>query len=116
MNNYPNSGEPTQAKLATQITLKAQAGKEAELAQLLYDGAKVVAQTEPGTLDWYALRIDHQTFQIFDTFANETGRRDHFEGQVASLLKAKAEELVDGGWEQGVLANVQHAEMLSSKR
>lgn len=95
---------------ATYITLRAAAGRADELADFLRLGRDRVEQTEPNTLTWYALRseTDANAFAIFDLFPHEGGRGDHFGGQVAAALQAQAADLVEGGWENGVLANVRH--------
>ena len=40
-------------------------------------------------------------FAIYDVFKPE-GRNAHFAGKVAAALKDKSDELVEGGWENGV--------------
>lgn len=102
-----------QPLLASYIELKAKAGQAENLAKFLTGGAKIVEQTEPGTLLWYALRIDDTTFAIYDLFADEAAREAHFGGMVAAALQDAASSLVEGGWEQGVLTNVVHSEVLS---
>ena len=54
-------------------------------------------------------------FAIFDIFADDTGRADHFAGKVATLLKEKSSELVEGGWDEGVVANVNNFDILAIK-
>jgi len=102
-----------QATLATRITLKAKAGKQEELAAFLTGGADIVRETEAKTLLWYAIRISDDTFAIFDVFANEAGRAAHFAGKVAKALRENADALVEGGWGEGVLKNVQHFDIIS---
>jgi quinol monooxygenase YgiN len=102
------------AKLAVRIDLEAASGQEEKLAQFLTAGAGMVRETEPGTLLWYALRIDRTHFAIFDVFASEEGKAAHFGGKVAAALKASASELVQGGWEAGVLAHVRSYNVLSA--
>ncbi|MTH96154.1 putative quinol monooxygenase [Roseibium sp. RKSG952] len=100
--------------ISIKITMKAVSGKEEELSDLLSGAAKLVAATEPATLFWYATRIGTDTFTINDGFKDQSGVDAHFNGQVAAALKAKAGELVVGGWEHGVLPNVEQAAILSS--
>ncbi len=106
------SGTPT---LFTSIELRAAPGQAEALAAFLTGGASLVAESEPGTLRWFALRHegDAARFAIVDWFADEAGRAAHFEGRVAAALKDAAATLVDGGWE-AVLAAVRHASVLSS--
>ncbi len=107
---------PTQQKAteATYILLQTQDGKGPALENLLTDAAEIVATTEPDTLLWTALKLDHNTYAIFDTFTDQHGRQAHFEGKVAGLLKAQSNELIVGGWE-GVLSNVHHFEIIAEK-
>ena len=103
------------ATTATYIKLEAAQGKGPELAALLTAAGPIVADTEHKTLFWAALQIDENNFAIFDIFADNTGREAHFAGQVAGLLNEKAAELVSGGWDEGVLANVHNFDILATK-
>ena len=103
------------ATTATYIKLEAAPGKGPELAALLTAAGPIVAETEPKTLFWAALQIDETSFAIFDIFANNAGREAHFAGQVAGLLKERAAELVAGGWDDGVVANVHNFDILAIK-
>ena len=103
------------ATTATYIKLEAAPGKGPELAALLTAAGPIVADTEPETLFWAALQIDETNFAIFDIFADNSGREAHFAGQVAGLLNEKAPELVSGGWDDGVLANVHNFDILATK-
>lgn len=69
--------------------LEAKAGKEAELEAFL-KSALPLAQAEPGTTLWFALKIGPSTFGIFDTFRDEAGRKAHLDGPIAAALMAKA--------------------------
>ena len=99
--------------IATMITLRSAPGQAEALADLLTSAAALVKSSEPKTIDWYALRLSSNEFAIFDTFEDESGRSAHFEGQVASALKDHAEQLVEGGWEEGVLKHIHHFDILS---
>ena len=103
---------------ATYIAVTAAPGKAAELAEFLTAGRDVVAQTEPETLYWVALQSEDQAgrFAIFDLFADDNGRAAHFGGAVAKALADKADELVAGGWDNGVLANVVHFDVRATVR
>lgn len=79
--------------LALLATLTAKAGKEEEVEEFL-SSALPLAQAEETTTTWFALRIDHRTFGIFDTFADEAGREAHLDGQIAAALMSKADELL----------------------
>ena len=101
------------ATTASYIKLTAAPGQSEALAQLLTAAGPIVAETEPQTLYWVALQIDENNFAIFDIFANNSGREAHFAGKVANLLKQKSAELVEGGWENGVVANVSNYSILA---
>lgn len=109
--------EPRQSSVnttqATYIVLNAQAGKEQALEALLIGAAQIIEQTEPDTLLWASLKINNNTFGIFDTFTDEKGREAHFSGKVAAALKAQADYLVVGGWENGVLKNIHNFEVIA---
>ena len=74
------------------VQLVAKPGKEAEVEAFLKGGLPVV-QGESGTVTWYALKSGPGAFGIFDTFADDTGRDAHLNGQLAAALMAKADEL-----------------------
>ncbi len=103
-----------QAKIALRIEFQAKPGKEEALAKLLAGTAETIRSTEPGTLVFYAIRIAPSRFAIFDAFAGDEGKGAHFAGQVAGALKAHAEDLVEGGWDNGMAANVKAYQILSS--
>lgn len=73
--------------------LEAKPGKETEVADLLR-AALPLANAEPATTVWFALRIGPSTFGIFDAFADDAGRQAHLAGQIAAALMAKAPELL----------------------
>lgn len=72
--------------------LEAKPGKENDVAQLLEAGL-AMAQQEPTTPLWFALRLGPTTFGVFDAFADEHGRQTHLNGPIAHALMAKAPEL-----------------------
>jgi quinol monooxygenase YgiN len=80
-------------KLALLVRLEAKHGKEKELEELL-TGALSMAQNEPATIHWFALRIGPSTYGIFDSFEKEEGRQAHLGGPIAAGLVAKAPELL----------------------
>jgi quinol monooxygenase YgiN len=75
------------------VHLEARPGKEEELARFLAD-ARPLAQAEPGTTVWYALRSGPRTFAIVDAFADDAGRDAHLGGAIARALLARADELL----------------------
>jgi quinol monooxygenase YgiN len=79
-------------RLALLVRMEAKPGKEDEVAEFLR-GALPLAEAEPATTVWFALRIGKSTFGVFDAFADEAGRQSHLSGQIAAALMAKAPEL-----------------------
>jgi len=67
-------------------------GKEAEVEALLRSVLRV-AQEEPATIAWYALRFDSSTFGIFNAFPNDDGLERHLYGHVGAVLAALTSEL-----------------------
>ncbi len=80
-------------KFALLARLEAKPGKEEEVAAFI-KSALPLAEQEPATVRWYALRIGPSTFGIFDTFEAEEGRQAHLGGEIAKALMAKAPELL----------------------
>ena len=79
-------------KLAFLARLEAKPGKEEEVAKFL-ETACEMARKEPTTINWYAFRISHNSFGVFDTFHDEAGRQKHLNGPIGQALMAKAPEL-----------------------
>jgi quinol monooxygenase YgiN len=79
-------------KLALFARFEAKPGKEQEVAKFL-EMALEMAKKEPTTINWYAIRLSHSTFGVFDTFGNEDGRQKHLKGPIGQALMAKASEL-----------------------
>jgi quinol monooxygenase YgiN len=86
--------EANMVTVALLVRLKAKSGKAAEVESFLKGGLAIV-QEEPATVAWFAIRMDHSTFGIFDAFPDESGREAHLSGKVAAALKAKAPELFE---------------------
>jgi quinol monooxygenase YgiN len=75
------------------VRLEAKPGKEKEVAAFLKQGLQLANQ-EPTTELWFALRLGPSTFAIFDAFADEAGRQTHLNGPIAKALFAKAPDLL----------------------
>ncbi len=75
------------------VRLQAKAGKEQEVADFLKNGFSL-AQQEPATIAWFAIRLGPSTFGIFDAFPDEAGRQVHLNGRIAAALMAKAGDLL----------------------
>src|SRR5215470_6613087 len=84
--------EMSMIKLAFVARFEAKPGKEAEVARFL-ETALDMAKKEPTTINWYAFRLSHRTFGVFDTFNDENGRQKHLNGPIGQALMAKAPEL-----------------------
>ena len=80
-------------RVALLALLEAKAGKEEELAAFLKSALPLAIQ-EPATVSWFAFRIGSSRFGIFDTFADESGRNAHLNGEIAKALFARADELL----------------------
>jgi quinol monooxygenase YgiN len=85
--------EHTMVKLALFVRLEAKPGKEAAVADFLA-GALPLANAEPRTAAWFALKFGPSTFGVFDAFADEAGRQAHLEGPIAAALMANAASLL----------------------
>lgn len=75
--------------------LQARPGKENEV-EVFLKSARALALQEPGTLNWFAVRLGAAQFAIFDTFPDAAARDAHLKGEIARALFAKAEELFSG--------------------
>jgi quinol monooxygenase YgiN len=79
-------------KFAIWAQVEAKPGKESEVETFL-KSAQPLAVAEPDTTTWYAVKIGPSTFGIYDTFADEAGRKAHLTGEIAKALFAKAKDL-----------------------
>ena len=75
------------------VRLEARAGKEDELASFLAD-ALPLAEAEPETVAWFAMRLGASSFAIVDVFPDAAGRQAHLDGAVAAALLGRADELL----------------------
>ena len=71
----------------------AKPGKEEEVAAFL-KGALPLAEKEPETTQWFAIRLGPREFGIFDVFPSQAGRQAHLSGPIAAALMSKASELL----------------------
>ncbi len=88
--------------------LKAKPEQAATVANFI-KGAVDLARKEQKTLTWYSFRVDTNTFGIFDTFENESGREAHLNGEIAKALMGKADELLSSA------PDIKKIDILSSK-
>ena len=80
-------------KFALLARVEAKPGKENEVYEFL-KSALPLAQDEPDTVRWYALKIGPSTFGIFDSFETEEDRQAHLNGPIAAALMANASALL----------------------
>jgi len=90
------------------VRLEAKPGKEEEVAAFLMQGLQM-ANDEPATRLWFALRLSQSTFAIFDAFDDEPGRQAHLNGPIAKALMAQAPNLL------AVPPKIEPAEILGAK-
>ncbi len=74
------------------IKIDVKHGREADLDILLRSGV-LLAQDEPATSAWFAIRMGPSTFGIFSAFLNDSGRQEHLGGKIIKLLMEKAADL-----------------------
>ena len=80
-------------RVALWVRLEAKPGKEAAVEAFL-KSALPLANQEPATPVWFALKIGPSTFGIFDAFPDDAGRSAHLNGPIAAALMANAAELL----------------------
>ena len=90
------------------VRLEAKPGKEEEVAAFLRQGLQLANQ-EPTTPLWFALRLGPSTFAVFDAFADESGRQTHLNGPIAKALMAQASTLFT------VPPSIEQTEVLGAK-
>jgi quinol monooxygenase YgiN len=71
----------------------AKPGKEEDVANFL-KSALPLAQAEPATTTWFAIRLSQREFGIFDAFPDDKGRKAHLNGPIAAALMANASLLL----------------------
>ncbi len=81
------------AKVGILALVEAKPGKEQDVADFL-KSALPLAQGESLTLNWFAFKVNENTFGIFDTFEGEEGRDAHLSGPIAAALMANADALL----------------------
>jgi quinol monooxygenase YgiN len=80
-------------RVALLVRLKAKLGKEAEVESFLRSGLPL-AEAEPATTAWFAIKLGPSTFGIFDAFPDDSGRQAHLSGRIAAALMTKAPDLL----------------------
>jgi quinol monooxygenase YgiN len=80
-------------KLGVLARLEAKPDKSADLAAFLEQGRELAA-AEEGTVTWYAFKLGDNTYGIFDTFEDESGRQAHLNGEIPKALAQVGPELL----------------------
>ncbi|MEO3937295.1 antibiotic biosynthesis monooxygenase [Dermatophilaceae bacterium Soc4.6] len=94
--------------VALVVKLVAKPGAEEQVAQFLA-GALELANAEPGTAVWFALRTDETTFWIVDAFPSDAERQAHLAGPIAAALMEHADALL------AVAPEIMPADILAEK-
>ena len=90
------------------VRLEAKPGKENDVAAFLTQGLQLANQ-EPTTPLWFALRLGPSTFGVFDAFHDESGRQGHLNGPIAKALFAQVPNLF------AVPPSIEKTEILGAK-
>jgi quinol monooxygenase YgiN len=80
-------------KVGLLVRLEAKPGMEDAVAKFL-EGGLALANNEPATVAWFAIKLGPSTFGIFDAFPDDAGRKAHLNGPIAAALMANAAELL----------------------
>lgn len=67
-------------EIAISAVLKVLPGQQAE-AEKFFAFSREVMDAEPGTTSFFALKIDADTYGIFDTFTDQAALDDHIAGR-----------------------------------
>ena len=94
-------------KVGLFVKLEAKPGMEKELEDFLRSGLQL-AEQEPATTAWFAIRLGPATFGIFDAFADESGRQAHLDGRIAAALYQKGPTLIAN-------MNIENVDVLAAK-
>jgi quinol monooxygenase YgiN len=76
------------------VRIEAMPGKEEDVAGFL-TGALALANEEPDTTAWFAIRMGPSTFGVFDAFPGDAGRDAHLGGPIAAALMDSVGTLVE---------------------
>ena len=79
--------------LGLYVRLEAKTGHEEEVENFIKSALPLV-DDEAGTTVWFGLRMGPSSFGIFDCFPDDAARQEHLNGQVASQLMEKADDLL----------------------
>lgn len=74
------------------VRLEARDGKGADVEEFL-SSAQPLAEGEPATTAWFAVRFGRGEYGIVDVFPDDAGRAAHLAGPIAKALGERADEL-----------------------
>lgn len=103
-------------RLAASVDIQAVPGRERHLAELLAGISPAIGKEEPSTLLWVALRFSTARFAAFSLFGNGSARDSHLAGRAMVMLRSRAGEWIQDGWDRGVLANTTRYEVVAAAR
>lgn len=91
----PDAAPADEVRKGLLLTFAPKTGNEDEVAEFLRQAREIVEQ-EPGTIAWFALRLDDGRYGIFDAFADDRSRFAHLAGRVPRELAKNGLELLGG--------------------
>lgn len=96
------------ATVAGYIPITAVEGQGEVMGGVLKVLAPLVKESEPKTLHWFGIKKEKEdnTYGIIDFFSDSSGVDDHLSGKAAATLKGKASGVVQGGWDEGIVAKL----------
>ncbi|MEU9829963.1 antibiotic biosynthesis monooxygenase [Streptosporangium sp. NPDC048047] len=74
--------------------LEVKPGKE-EAAESFLTEALQLVEKEPGTTDWFAMRLGSTLYAIFGAFPDEEARTAHMSGELIRALSEQAPDLFE---------------------
>jgi quinol monooxygenase YgiN len=105
----PRLGEDVALTKGLLLCFQARAGHAPQVEQFLI-GALELVQQEAGTLAWFALRLEHGRYGIFDVFGDSGERFAHLVGQLPRELARHAFTLLGGMPEMHLLDVLAHTQ------
>lgn len=104
-----------QAQLASYLTFKAIPGKEKEVDTLLQKVVALVNRVEPNTLFWVALKNEDGSYSLFAAFSDMDAFNAHFSGVAVTTIQQNAPQLIQDGWDNGVMKNIKTYNVIASR-
>ncbi len=91
----PAAPATEQVRKGLLLTFAPKTGNEDEVASFLRE-ARAIVEGEPGTIAWFALRMDDGRYGIFDAFPDDRSRFAHLTGRVPRELAKHGLALLGG--------------------